>query len=132
MTKDLLIQFVTPIANITYDAKKGYVHMVNHAKRYESVEDLETHAKTCSEQFSVVMPYPLLLDIRAVKGASKDVRDFAAKNPYSAKQNKCMAVIVGGGISKIVGNLALRFSKPRYPTRLFTKEEKAIEWLMNN
>ncbi len=30
---------------------------------------------------------------------------------------------------KIVGNFFLKFDKPARPTKIFTKEEEAVEWL---
>lgn len=125
------ILFKTPIANVSYDPKKGYVHVVAHAIKHESVEDLNLHLETCDEEFKTLIPFLLLIDFRQIKGVSKDIRDLAAKHPLSMKHNKRLAVLVGFGISKIIGNLALRFSKPKYPTRLFTNEEKAIEWLLS-
>lgn len=70
-----------------------------------------------------------LSDIRQLKkNPSKEVRDYFASDEV-AKLHKATAILVNSGFTKALGNLYLKFSKPKYPTRLFTDEEKATEWL---
>jgi len=74
---------------------------------------------------------PCLADIRAVKGASKEVRDFLGANDDFNYQLSKIAILQKSGLSMIMGNLYLKFSRPPFPTKLFTNEEKAMAWLFS-
>jgi len=39
------------------------------------------------------------------------------------------AIIVDSKVSSYFANLYLKFSQPKVPTRLFTREEDALKWL---
>lgn len=69
------------------------------------------------------------MDIRKVKGMTKEVRDLVNRADSIKKNVSGVAILLSSGVPKIIGNLFLRFSKPEYPTRLFTNKEKALEWL---
>lgn len=70
-----------------------------------------------------------LVDVAAVKKVTKEFRDYCA-TAEAAAYTKAVAILVGSGFSRIAGNLYLNFNKPKNPTKLFTNEEKAIEWLL--
>ena len=71
---------------------------------------------------------PLLVDIRNQRSISREARQF-----YSSKEFKdnvtAIALIVESAISKVMANFYLGLNKPPYPTRLFTNEDEAIDWL---
>jgi transcriptional regulatory protein LevR len=71
---------------------------------------------------------PLLVDMRQQKSISREARQF-----YSRKETMdtvtALALIVESAISKVLANFFLGLNKPPYPTRLFTVEAEAIEWL---
>ena len=71
---------------------------------------------------------PLLVDMRQQKSISREARQF-----YSRKETMdtvtALALIVGSPISKVMANFYLGLNKPPYPTRLFTNEDEAIDWL---
>jgi len=68
-----------------------------------------------------------LVDIRDMLFIDSKTREYAAAQyrPYVAG----MAILMDSKISSYFANLFLTFSKPKVPTRLFTKEEEAIKWL---
>lgn len=69
--------------------------------------------------------YLHLVDIRKVRSVSKEARDRFAKDDARIAN----ALLIGSIVSKLIGNFFMGFSKPVYPTKLFTSEEKAIKWL---
>ena len=79
------------------------------------------------KEFGEIPPSPVLIRGQNVKMAKKEVRDYAAQNPKD--YHLAIALVTGSGLSKIVANLYLKFSNPSTPTKLFTDEGKAIEWL---
>jgi len=68
----------------------------------------------------------LLSDLRQMKKTNQEVREALSSGKIVAVG---AAVIMGSGLSKIIGNLFLKFSKPAITTRIFTDEKKAIVWL---
>ena len=68
-----------------------------------------------------------LVDIRDMFFVDSKVRDYAAAQyrPHVAGS----AILTESVFNKYFANLFLKFSKPKVPTKLFTKEEDAIAWL---
>lgn len=81
------------------------------------------------EQKNIKTPIRILSDVQKVNAmVSKEVRDYCASEEV-ASICKASAILVGGNFSKILGNMYTKFSKPPFPTKLFTNKEKALEWL---
>ena len=70
-----------------------------------------------------------LVDIRNLFFIDSKTREYAAAQyrPHVAGQ----AIIIESRMSSYFANLYLTFSRPKVPTRLFTKEDEAISWLKN-
>lgn len=66
-----------------------------------------------------------LSDINLLKSTKREARDYLAKNAIAAGA----AILTNSPISKMVGNLFLKFNKPEFPTKLFTDREKALAWI---
>lgn len=66
-----------------------------------------------------------LSDISLLKSTKREARDYLAKNAIAAGA----AILTNSPISKMVGNLFLKFNKPEFPTKLFTDREKALAWI---
>lgn len=125
------LKFATQIADLTFYQETGYIETTYLPKKLESIDEAKDHIRTIAIELDEHLPIPMLVDIRYLKGVSKEVRDYIGKEDVATRQTKCLAILVGSGIPKIMGNIFMRFSKPPYPTRLFTNKEKAIEWLMS-
>lgn len=68
-----------------------------------------------------------LLDIREVLFIDSKARSYGAAQYRAHVAGQ--AILIESRISSSFANLFLRFNKPEVPTRLFTNEDKAIEWL---
>jgi len=68
-----------------------------------------------------------LIDIRDMLFVDSKTRAYAAAQyrPHVAGT----AIIIDSRISSYFANIYLKFSQPRVPTRLFTKEDEAVKWL---
>jgi len=68
----------------------------------------------------------MLVDIRNVRSLSREAREF-----FGGEDSCALAVglLTGSPLTRMVGNFFLRLSGTNHPTRLFTNEEKAVEWL---
>jgi len=97
--------------------------------KLESLKDAEEHLISSYTLLEGIQAPPDLVDIRELKGITKEIREYFGNNPLIKKHTVRSAILTSSGISKIVGNIYLRFSKPDFPTKLFTSEEKAVDWL---
>ena len=74
------------------------------------------------------VPRPLLTDITRIHFVSHDARKYSAR-PENTKAASAHGMFVGSAVSKLVGNLYLKLNKPKVPSRVFTSEDEAIQWL---
>lgn len=56
-----------------------------------------------------------------------EARDYAGEE--TPKLVKALALITNSVISRMIANVFLTLKKPSYPTRMFTNEANAREWL---
>ena len=72
--------------------------------------------------------YPVLVDCRKLKSITREAREYYA-GKETANAVSAMAVLMGSPVSRTLGNFFMRLNKPLSPTRLFTSETEALEWL---
>jgi hypothetical protein len=68
------------------------------------------------------------VDIRGISHASRGARELLGGKAQQ-RLTIALALLAGSGVSKVIGNFFLGLNRPRFPTRLFTSESEAIEWL---
>lgn len=71
--------------------------------------------------------YPLVVDMRGIKSTTRDARRYMAT--MGTTLVKACALITGSALNRAIGNVFLSIDRPSVPSRLFTDEEKAREWL---
>ncbi len=71
--------------------------------------------------------YPCLIDMRDVLTATPEARDYFA-NQGSAGVI-AGALLIGSQVTKMLANLFMLVNRPKAPTRMFTDENAAREWL---
>ena len=69
-----------------------------------------------------------LMDIRDMMFIDSKTRAYAAAQyrPHVAG----LAILIDSKISSYFANIFLKFSQPKVPTRLFTNEDDALKWLI--
>jgi hypothetical protein len=77
--------------------------------------------------FSKGESYALLIDMKGIKSVTPEARTYMAS--FGTLMVKAGALITGSALNKTLGNIFLAIDKPPVPTKLFTSEEKAREWL---
>lgn len=122
-------QNVEPLSNeyVKIWVKDGILHGIYTVKEL----DLEV-AKICLDLRYAVnqgVSYPSLVDIRSIKSTTKAARDLLASE-QGYRYIKTCSLIIDSSVNKYIGNFFLKISKPVAPTRLFTDEVKALDWLM--
>ncbi|MBJ7880732.1 DUF7793 family protein [Gelidibacter salicanalis] len=73
--------------------------------------------------------YPIFCDLRAVKNAQKQARDYLAIE--GAYMTTALALLVEDEHSMVITQLYIKTSNPTYPTRVFTNKEKALLFLQD-
>ncbi len=87
-------------------------------------------AKHCVQQrlaASAGKSYPCMVDIRDMKTATTEAREYFANE--GSKGVTGGALIIGSQVTKMLANLFLLVNRPKIPTRMFTDENAAREWL---
>ncbi|MCW3104513.1 MAG: hypothetical protein JWO09_2953 [Bacteroidetes bacterium] len=69
----------------------------------------------------------LLIDVTNSGESTRESRDYAAIE--FPKVVKAMALISGSELGKMLANLFLNLKQQPYPTKMFTGEKEAKEWL---
>ncbi len=94
---------------------------------YCELEDSVAAFRTYGE-LTDAPPYYLLADIRNLKGASSAARAHGSDPEFVAAVGG-IAILVKGAVSRTIGNIFLRLTRPPYPSRMFTDEVAATLWL---
>ena len=116
-------QINTALAKVL-QLSSNLIKEVYHPGRANDMDIIKDHIQLCHETFGLNQYY--VTDIRLLKSASKEAREYLRNHSGAA----AAAIIVGGGLSKMLGNMYMSFSSPLYPTRIFQDEKKAIAWLV--
>jgi len=121
----------TPIAKVILHKASGYLEQITHPKKNDNREEMRIDMDACVKLLHEHDRIPVLADSRQVKGITKEVREYITERDKIEQTTSKLAVVVSSGISKIGGNLFLKFSNLPYPIKLFTDKEKALEWLLS-
>ena len=106
--------------------KNGILHIIMKHQANIELDDvkemIEAHFKLTKGKKG-----PVLTDARKAKDITREARLYAAEE--SSKLSSANAIMVNSPLSRVLGILYMGINKPLYPTKLFTSEDKAFEWL---
>jgi len=91
-----------------------------------SIEDVIDQRKLYSE-LTKGKPHVILVFAGHHTSATKEAREYAANHPVPGRLAE--AIIIKSMSVRILGNVFINFHKPSVPTKMFNKEEDALEWL---
>jgi hypothetical protein len=74
-------------------------------------------------------PNLVLVDTRGVRWQSREAREHFVSED-AARATSAVALLVGSPVSRVLGNFFLRFENHRFPTALFSDEDNAVRWLL--
>lgn len=98
---------------------------------YKTLENFDQEvAEICvhdRKEFTNHQPYPCLADVVQIKHLTKEARDFLAV--HGSEGITANAIIVHSAVLKMMANFYINVNKPLTPTRMFTEEQPALEWL---
>ena len=121
---------------IKYEVETEFIKiwMEDEILRATFSENLEMNldiAKHCVNErikFSKGKNYLCLIDMRNLKSVTKEARDYMGTE--GAKLIIAGALLIGSALTRMLGNIFLLLNKPLVPSKLFTNEKEAKEWLM--
>lgn len=96
----------------------------NHTLQVEEAKSI-VHA---TAQVGGGKKFPLLIRAGNYALVDTEVRKYAA-SPEANQYTVCSAILVSNLAQKLLGNAYIKFNKPPTPTKLFTDEQQAIQWL---
>jgi hypothetical protein len=105
--------------------EEGFVWSTYKDGAIETLESARAHFEAM-ERVATGIPRGVVIDIRRLKSATREARKFWAQNHGVA--TPC-AVLVSGGVASALGNFWLSVNRPGTPTKLFSSEAEAVEWL---
>lgn len=112
------------IINLRYD---GIIVLTTKDNTTLDVEDVRENAETFG-LLSGGKKAPILIIGGAYSTVTKDARDFMATEE-SLKYSLCEAFLLKYLAQRILINFYIKVKKPIVSTKMFTNEDKAIEWL---
>ncbi len=102
----------------------GIIHYVYHSGVKITLEDAkEIRAKHLEAASGI--KYPILVDMKNILGLDNDARKYFSANDFYL----AVAMLIESPVSRVIANFFIGISKPPVPAKMFTSEEKAIEWL---
>jgi hypothetical protein len=107
--------------------EEGIVRVVVKPNAEITLEDAKANVEA-AVKISGGKKMSVLVDMRPLRSMTREARQHMA-GEATAKIAKAQALLVDTGLSKIIGNFLLGLNKPPYPTKMFTSDTEAVEWL---
>ena len=127
MTNDADSLIETNIADVWIDTER-IIHIRFKASEQHGIAEARGIVQA-HNQLANGTPCPVLADIQAVKvGADRAARKYYVSEE-SARYKTGMAMVVSSPMQRMLGNIFFKLNRPPYPTRLFNRQQDAIQWL---
>jgi len=98
---------------------------------YQSIEDAKANLATAISAIAG-RRRPLLIDIRTAQPLDADARHHYSGQTLVDGFSALALLVESSPFGRMMGNVYLRVARPGVPTRLFTEERRALEWLINH
>ena len=116
----------TPVGMMWLDEAGLLWHRLDHGVtvRVEHLAGIHEAVSTVSNG----KPVRAVVDISGVQFADRAARDGFAQ-PIDDSNEVATAVVVDSAISRAMGTLFLKLSRPSRPVQLFLDEDEAVRWV---
>lgn len=119
---------MTTVTCTSWLGEDGIIRSIMHPQAVENIETAKENTAV-GVKLSGGIKRPLLLDMSRIKSMDKEARDYYAQGEKRESCEKAVALIIKSPVSRIIGNFFLGLNKTTEPTRLFTDQQKALDWL---
>lgn len=113
------------------DLGVGYVlDGILHIRCSKSHQDKVVAEAILSERLNSVkgIEYPCIGDFRNLKTMTKEARDVYSSD-MGHKGISAMAILMNPGVGVMIAKFFMKFNSPKIPTKIFTNEISAKEWV---
>ncbi len=86
-------------------------------------EELKAHKELSSGK-----KMPLFADVRGMKGANPEARDYGNSEEVTSTYS-AVGILIGSAFTRVIGSLFMKINKPPYPVKMFTEQKEAVKWL---
>jgi hypothetical protein len=107
---------------------KNDVVYVYYKKVSVTLEQIKAFIAAMKAEFADITPFLQVADISQQSNPRKEIRDYLGKTEVT-DLFIANAIVATSLLSKMVGNLYLSFNKPQVPTKIFSNEAAALQWL---
>jgi hypothetical protein len=114
-----------PTSTIWFD-ESGILYSISKKVPQPSLEE----TKKILEEFKSIIgdrKVCMLIDVTNTSESSRELREYAAEE--FPKFVKAIAMVSGSALGKMLANLFFTLKTQPYPTKMFTNEVDAREWL---
>ena len=105
----------------------GIVHAVCKPQAVITLDDAKENIDAAAK-VTVEKKSPLFIDLRPIKSVTREARTIYSSNESKATTT-AFGFLIDSPVSRVIGNLFIGINKPDLPTKIFTSENNAIEWL---
>ena len=105
----------------------GIVHAVSLPGSVHTLEEARANMEATAK-LTEGKRRPRLVDLRKLGSIEREARRYYA-GEENAKVVNAAAMLVGSPLTRVAAYFFFTISKPIFPVRLFTNEEKALKWL---
>ena len=71
---------------------------------------------------------PVFIEISQIGGITREARQYSAGDGVNDVLT-ALAILINSPVARALGNLWFGINKPIFPSKLFTSETEAIDWL---
>ena len=101
-----------------------YANILKNA--YLDVAEVQENFEARKPLLDTERPIPTIIDITQIDKITKEARSLS---PSLTDGMSAIAIIIGSGLSKVIGNYAIMINRPKIPTKLFTSITDARLWV---
>jgi len=116
----------TSVSDVWLD-EEGILHEVAHERAHVTLATARREV-AAMKRVAGGGRYPILVDIRNSRSVTRDARQYLS-GPEAAECVTAVALLTGSALTKIMGNFFIGFNRGTFPTRVFSDEGAALEWL---
>ncbi len=121
----------TPVSTV-FVHQNGLIEWRYKQGAVVTLEKAQKEVQLISEMFSEMkLEHSFLqIDIRGIKKIYRGARQlFASREISEGYSVQALALLMGSPLSTFIGNFWFAINRPLHPTRLFSDDDRAREWL---
>lgn len=96
---------------------------------YLQIEDAENLIHAALDLVGDRVPLPTIVYLGEVRGSTRESREYMAYSDENQRLSSRVALVVTSRVGRMLVNLLFGLSPPRIPTRAFTDDAAALDWL---